>query len=520
MDKEEFFSKFNIKDYNNELEKILEKKSFSAGTKNILLNILYKIEASYEDYSKVKATTRLKKEILEEVIDTIEKNCNEIELIKPKLDEKTKLANKSFIVEKHNKKIISYPNEKTIFYGICHLAKNKFIINKKYDILKEPMENLLNIGYIMEQEEIVRDFDGWSWNISSEEIENYIYNIVYQNIRILIGENYLLQYINNFSIMDFINQFEIKIRNICNEEIANQIIMDIYKIAILENIKNNKLKQEELINKEKELQKDLNKMENKKTYLQELASKKKIIGKDIKRIDEIINDSKILRENFIKENSNLKEEEKIFSLSEYCEILQAKRKNLLQNLKNYSSLMKPMNYVKTKSELKKKVDLLAEIDFNINLQKQAEKTLIDLQTNFLKVVNEKIKNVESKKNILNYIYLFRYYKLLKINRDNQIKDVDCLKEQLTNTEKHLITRGCNLKAINIIYNNIEKNYDIISKILNSNIIDLEEMHIELKKQEDKILINIYDDNIINNSIEYEDKEKLNIKLNKKIKLFN
>ena len=46
--KEDLFSKLNIKDYNNQLENILENKSFSEDTKNILLNILYKIETAYE----------------------------------------------------------------------------------------------------------------------------------------------------------------------------------------------------------------------------------------------------------------------------------------------------------------------------------------------------------------------------------------------------------------------------------------------------------------------------------------
>ena len=42
-----------MKNYNNELEIILEKKSFSVDVKNILLNMLYKIETSYEDYFTV-----------------------------------------------------------------------------------------------------------------------------------------------------------------------------------------------------------------------------------------------------------------------------------------------------------------------------------------------------------------------------------------------------------------------------------------------------------------------------------
>ena len=69
--KEDLFSKLNIKDYNNQLENVLENKSFAEDTKNILLNILYKIETAYEDYSKVKVHVDLKRELLEEIIKII-----------------------------------------------------------------------------------------------------------------------------------------------------------------------------------------------------------------------------------------------------------------------------------------------------------------------------------------------------------------------------------------------------------------------------------------------------------------
>ena len=101
MKKEDFLSKLNIKDYNNQLEDILEKKSFSEGTKNILLNILYKMETAYEDYNKVKVDTKTKKDMLEEIIETIEKYCKEIELVKPKLDEETKLGDKKIIIDRN-----------------------------------------------------------------------------------------------------------------------------------------------------------------------------------------------------------------------------------------------------------------------------------------------------------------------------------------------------------------------------------------------------------------------------------
>jgi len=54
MEKRKLFSKLDIKDYNNELEKILENKLFSVDVKNILLSMFYKIENAYKDYKVIK----------------------------------------------------------------------------------------------------------------------------------------------------------------------------------------------------------------------------------------------------------------------------------------------------------------------------------------------------------------------------------------------------------------------------------------------------------------------------------
>ena len=144
MDKEDLFSKLNIIDYNNQLENILENKPFSEGAKNILLNILYKMETAYEDYNKIKVDTKSKKDLLTEIINVIENDCKEIELVKPRLNEETKLGDKTFITEEDKGKLISYPNEKTVFYSLCHLDNKNFIIPNKY-IIKEAMEKLLKL---------------------------------------------------------------------------------------------------------------------------------------------------------------------------------------------------------------------------------------------------------------------------------------------------------------------------------------------------------------------------------------
>ena len=139
---------------------------------------------------------------------------------------------------------------------------------------------------------------------------------------------------------------------------------------------------------------------------------------------------------------------------------------------------------------------------------------------FLKLINEKFKNIQSKKEILEYIFSFRYYKLIYISNDKQIKDVEELLKEIKRTEKHLITKACKLKAINILCQDIEKNYELVSEILSYNIIDLEDVSLEFKKHEKNIVLTIYDDDTLEDSITYKGNEELNVKFNKRIKLLS
>ena len=69
--KEDFFSKLTVKNYNNELEKILEAKDFSKDVKNLLLSMLYKVESSYHDYAKVKRNVENKNDFIELILNNI-----------------------------------------------------------------------------------------------------------------------------------------------------------------------------------------------------------------------------------------------------------------------------------------------------------------------------------------------------------------------------------------------------------------------------------------------------------------
>ena len=65
---DKLLDKFVKKNYNNELEKVLEKKYFDENTKSLLLSIMYKIETAYKDYEKVKQTVEPKEIFIGTVI--------------------------------------------------------------------------------------------------------------------------------------------------------------------------------------------------------------------------------------------------------------------------------------------------------------------------------------------------------------------------------------------------------------------------------------------------------------------
>ena len=73
------------KDYNNELEEVLSTKQYEEDVKNLLLDILYKVETSYKDYAKVKQNVMLQEKYIQNIINIIKNKCDNIKLIKPDL---------------------------------------------------------------------------------------------------------------------------------------------------------------------------------------------------------------------------------------------------------------------------------------------------------------------------------------------------------------------------------------------------------------------------------------------------
>lgn len=499
MDKEKLMQKLKIKDYNKELEEILANKTYSKDTKNLLSSMLYKIENSYDDYKKVKVEVASKKELLEELIQVIQEDCKEIEIIKPNLKEENKILNeKKSIVIKKEQKIITYQNELALLKAIYELSTKK-LKNDNENINERALFNTLNDGKIEYKSEIIRDFDGWSWNIMTKEIENYIPNLVYQSLVYLLGYNDLNEK----------NDIKTIIKEKYKSSISQKLLEQLYKLVILDYINKYPQEKSELEEIEENLAKELSKMSDNKKYIEEITNQKKKQIKEIENIDKYINDDLKLKKEYIKQNEKLPQEERVFSLSDFSEKIQQRRDLLESEIKILTEKLKPKNYVKEKNRMEKELNFIREIKIaDIN---DLIKEFLEI---FLKAFNSQIDQIELKKEIIDKIYILRYLKL--INVDNEKTAGDLCKKQFEKTEKHLITIACNSKVINILSQNVEENYKIYKNIFNTKIIDLESAYIEIGKDN---IVKIYDENSLEKEEQFTEFKELTVRYNKKTRIF-
>ena len=189
------------KDYNNKLEAVLEKKYFDENVKSILLSILYKIETSYKDYKHVKQGVETKEEFIERIINTIKDECDEIKVVKPFSEESKIIGNRTFLVEKNKKRIICYNIERKLLYCIAKIGKKEKIIPDSYFIINETISNLINTGNNINTVEPLRDFNGYSWTSIPREIESIEHNLIYQNLVLLVGNDFLNKWIHNKEVL-------------------------------------------------------------------------------------------------------------------------------------------------------------------------------------------------------------------------------------------------------------------------------------------------------------------------------
>ena len=86
--------------------------------------------------------------------------------------------------------------------------------------------------------------------------------------------------------------------------------------------------------------------------------------------------------------------------------------------------------------------------------------------------------------------------------------------------KLIIEKLVLIKLLNKTIKNAELDAKIIKLSLNTRSMKFEDAYVEFEKGEENILINIYDGDTFEKNFKIEKQEKIQIKYNKKIKIFN
>lgn len=513
--KDKLLDKIAKNNYNNKLEEVLLKKNFSPDVKNTLLSMFYKIESGYNDYFTVKRDVFDKKEYIAKLIKIIEKDCKDISFIKPNSKENELISKCGFLVNKAKKEILCYPIDVKILYAIAKIQKMNVVVKYLDKDLEETLSKMLNIGNNINMVEPLRDFNGYSWTTIPQEIESIDHNLIYQNLRILVGHEFLNKWIkNNEFIIDYFYLFKEKLENQYGKKNEEKMIELLSKISILLSIKFNKDKYEEISEIKEKVESELEKIKNKQEFIEKTTQKKIDISNQIKLIDETINDKNLLQEEYFKRNEQLPLEKKIFSMRILSRIMEDEKKDKLNELESLNKILNPQNFVKYKKELEEKDKYLKVLDSG-DKDKLINELKIKLQKLFLNMLEINIKKAETKQEIEKIIYDFRYYSLLQYDYERKIKNVKELNTDIDKIAKKIIDKAIENKVIESLSSDNDTNYQILKNIFHVRIIRLEDSYLKITKEKDKYYLQIFDENIFEEKIEIQKPKELEIKLNKK-----
>lgn len=522
---DKFLDKLVKKDYNNELEKVLEKKYFNENTKSILLSILYKIETAYKDYEKVKPNVKDKDAFIQSIIDSIKNNCDDIKVIKLNAKESKILGNKTFLVEKTKKRIICYPIERKLLYCISKIDKNEKIIKDNYYVINKTLSDLINVGNNIDTVEPMRDFNGYSWTTIPREIESIYHNIVYQNIRILVGYEFLDHWIKNTEyIMDYFESFKNRLEKLYGEKAQERLIELLNVVSVLLAVRYNQTLKSQLQKEKREVELKLGKIEDNQKFVQEITKEKLKLTKEIKRMDETLNNKDMLQEEYERRNKYLPVQEKIFSVKILSKMMADEREEKIEKIEKLNILLNPHNFVEYKKELEAKEKYLKLLNTK-DLQKAIDIIIIRLQKVFLLCYQTKIKKVDTKSELMKLIYEFRYYCLLPFDDKKSIGQMKEIETQMKKVEMLLLKKAQELKLIDVFSNEKEIDYQILKNIFYVRVINLEDLYIKLIKENDKYYVQLFDENVFEEKREIKGTDSLNkkdltFKMNKKVKIFN
>ena len=416
-----------------------------------------------------------------------------------------------------------FPGTKQILYAVAKIQKHEDIIKVEPDFINYSLTDLLNKGNCINSIEPIRDFNGFSWSPVSSDIEDYYSNLIYQDLNILCDNKLIEEWIdNNNDMIDYMDLFRDDLEKRYGKKFQKEILELLKTISILMEISNNKKYKDEIYNRKKKVENELEAMKNKTKYLEDISKYKRKLNDKIGKVDIILNDKEKLKKEYEKRNKDLPLEQKIFSKKVLKKILSKEREEYLLELKNCNDKMNSKKFIKYKKECEYELEYLKLVECK-EVEKEIFERVILLQKRTLQAIKLRIKNAINREEINRIIYEIRYFNLLPIDEKTKIGETAKLNKMLTTTKVDVIAKAYELKSLNDIYKDKTKNINILKYIFNLKIIKLEDIGFKIIKDKDDYYIQFYDDDVADEKVKLDieiKKEDLKIRINKKIKLFD
>lgn len=139
-------------------------------------------------------------------------------------------------------------------------------------------------------------------------------------------------------------------------------------------------------------------------------------------------------------------------------------------------------------------------------------------------MKQKLKKHGNKQEIMKLIYEFRYYTMLPYDYERSVGETLELSNEINEMGKKIIKQANNMKVLEKVSKQEEINYEMLKNIFHTKSINLEEINIKLIKEKEKFYIQVFDENSLEEKSELQyieniNKKDLNIRLNKKVKIF-
>ncbi len=510
-EKDTILSKLNIKDYRNDLELVLEDKNYDEEAKSLLLSVFYKIDNFYKDYLDVKINAQTKNDFIENYIKTIKDNCNEIKILSPKDFN----DNHKYDIDKDMGTITCFPNEMILLFALFELSERK-LKDDELEFINKCILDMLNKANTINNTEPVRDFNGWSWNVEINNPNNMNYNLIFQNLLILFGYEFVNIAMKSNNPYEMIKKEAAKK---FSDSKAEQIINCISQIAL--GLYNNKSIEthKECVNSKENVEAKIETLKNRKGHINYVSKNNNALIKKIEKIDMILSDYDLIKKEF--STSVLNNDGKYFCISDVVDKYELERNKLIKNVEENNELISPKRYLEIQDNYHKRLKLYDQIikeKNKVNIQNK----ILDFQKLFLECKKSEISKDETKKDMLKIVSEMRYYNNLPYEKSKRITLQDGIDSKFEEISRLLIYELVKERIADIGFRNKDLCYNILKYIYDTKIMRLDNMVLKIKfKNQSQIEVEYFDGNVLDHqevfSLPFD--EEITSTKNRKVKLF-